>query len=318
MSAELLSERWLIDAVCAAVPVPALPEGPGDDAALVRVPPAGAVVTTDALVEGVHFLRAHPAEALGWKALAVNLSDVAAMGARPTAFLLTACVPDDLPAAWWRAFSAGLGACARAAGAVLVGGDTVRSPGGLVLSVTAWGEAPADGRLLTRRGGRPGDVLLALGGLPPRPPQGRTWAAGGLPDDPALRAHLRPEPDLTAGPRALALGARAGMDLSDGLATDLPRLARASGVRLEVELGGLPDDPVCAELSAEERAAGGEDYGLVVLAPPEREAALVAAGFTAIGHARESGAQPEGEPVLWRRAGRVVTLPRAFSHFAGG
>ena len=97
MSADALSEQWLIDVVTAAVPVPSSPEGPGDDAALVRFPPAGAVVTTDALVEGVHFLRAHPAEALGWKALAVNLSDVAAMGARPTAFLLTAGVPDDLP-----------------------------------------------------------------------------------------------------------------------------------------------------------------------------------------------------------------------------
>ncbi|MCB9734508.1 MAG: thiamine-phosphate kinase [Deltaproteobacteria bacterium] len=330
MSADALSEQWLIDVVTAAVPVPSSPEGPGDDAALVRFPPAGAVVTTDALVEGVHFLRAHPAEALGWKALAVNLSDVAAMGARPTAFLLTAGVPDDLPAAWWRAFAAGLGACARAAGTALVGGDIVRSPLGLTLNVVAWGEAPADGRLLTRAGGRPGDVLLARGGLGRSALGWRRWEAiagpgwapgglhGDLASDPALRAHLRPEPDLDAGPRALALGARAGMDLSDGLATDLPRLARASGVALVVDLERLPDDPVCAELSAEERAAGGEDYGLVVLAPPDAASALEAAGFAAIGHAVESSAQPGGAPVLWRRAGRAVTIPRAFTHFAGG
>ena len=323
---EGLSEAGLIAVVCEACGAPGTPIGPGDDAALVVAPPRGRqVVTTDALVEGVHFLRAHPPEALGWKALAVNLSDVAAMGARPSAFVLSAAVPEGLPAAWWAAFARGLGACAREAGAALVGGDTVRSPGPLVLSITAWGWTEGDG-ILRRDGGRAGDALMVRGNIG-RSTQGLLnwsqlagddWGVDGAVRDDALAAHLRPAPPLDAGPWALANGATAGMDLSDGLATDLPRLAVACGLVLEVELAALPADPVCAAMTPDERAAGGEDYGLAVLVPAERVAAFVARGFASLGAAR----QPVGDErpgVLWRRHGaRTELAASAFAHFSGG
>ena len=321
-----LSEAGLIAVVCEALDVPRTPEGPGDDAAVVRAPGAGRqVVTVDALIEGVHFLRAHPPEDLGWKALAVNLSDVAAMGARPAAFVLSAAVPEGLPEAYWRGFARGLAACARAAGVALVGGDTVRSPGPLALSITAWGYT-AGGAVLRRDGGRPGDALfvrghvgraaLGLEGWLARAGEG--WAEAPLAHrSAALDAHLRPEPDLAAGPWALDNGARAGMDLSDGLATDLPRLATASGVVLEVDLDALPLDPVCAGSTADARAAGGEDYGLAVLAPPEAAAAFEARGFVQLGRARQP-VLGEAPAVLWRRAGAPTALAaRAFAHFAG-
>lgn len=302
------------------------PEGPGDDAAVVTHPATGRqVVTTDALIEGVHFLRGHPAEALGWKTLAVNLSDVAAMGARPSAFVLSAAVPRDLPPPWWEAFARGLAACARAHGAALVGGDTVGSPGPLMLSVTAWGFTASE-RVLTRGGGRPGDVLMVMGDL------GRSalglsrwldaapdaWSVDDTPDDPCLRAHLRPEPPIDAGAWALFEGATAGMDLSDGLATDLPRLAAASAVELVVALDALPDDPAVASLTADARVAGGEDYGLAVLVPPQRRARFEERGFVALGEARDpAGGAVAG--VVWRLHGEPVSLvARPFDHFDQG
>ncbi len=323
MSGGGLSEQWLIDTLIAAVGVPPTPYGPGDDAAVVDPFAGRRVVTADALVQGVHFVPAHPPAALGWKALAVNLSDVASMGARPEAFVLTAAVPEELPAAYWQAFARGLGECAGWGGAALVGGDTVRSPGPLTLSITAWG--CCEGSLLSRSGGLPGDVVMVNGHI------GRSalglrrwldeadgrqeWGADRDVEEPVLSAHLRPCPPLEAGPTAVALGAHAGMDLSDGLATDLPRLARASGVALAVDLERLPADPLLSAVPPAQRAAGGEDYGLLILAPPERVAALEQAGFAAIGGAGEwDGA---GAPVvIWRQGGRRTQLDaEPFAHF---
>ncbi len=317
-------EEARIADVLAAVPAVSGVFGAGDDAAAMGETRGRRVVTTDAMVEGVHFLRGHPPAWLGWKLLAVNVSDVAAMGARPEGFLLTVALPEDLPRAYWLALCRGLGACARRYGVRVVGGDTVRSPGPLMLSVTAWGAAAGE-RLLTRAGGRAGDLVMALG------PVGRAgvglerwlarsgregWAEDGEPDvDPCLRWQLRPEPDETAGPWALEHGATAGMDLSDGLLTDAPRLAAASGVTLDLELGRLPADEALAGVDAEVRAAGGEDYGLLVMVPPEREALFVQRGFVTLGRAR--AADPAGERVAWWRDGtRVTPQARPFTHFA--
>jgi len=321
------SEAGLIAILCEACGVPATPEGPGDDAALVVAPSSGRqVVTTDALVEGVHFTPNHPPALLGWKTLAVNVSDVAAMGARPGGFVLSAALPEALPGDWWRAFARGLAECADAAGARLVGGDTVRSPGPLMLSVTAWGWTDGD-TILRRDGGRPGDAVMVRGTVGRSALGLERWLARD-PDapvdaeevlaDPALAAHLKPEPPLDAGPWALAHGATAGMDLSDGLATDLPRLAAASALVLEVELTALPHDPALAGVSPDARVAGGEDYGLVVLVPATLVATFADAGFVALGTARQPvGEEPPG--VLWRRNGAATQLSaRAFAHFAGG
>ena len=328
-----MTEREAIGRMIRAAAAPPSPDGPGDDGAV--LPPVGGgrrVVTTDAMIEGVHFVRAHPPRWLGWKLLAVNLSDVAAMGAQPEGFLVTAALPADMPAAWWEALSAGLADHARQAGAALVGGDVVRSPERVALTVTAWGRT-ADDQLLRRDGGLPGDLLMVRG------PIGRSalglerwlasvaaeadaraqprWPAAEPPEiaDPCLLAHLRPEPPLAAGPWALRAGAHAGLDLSDGLATDAPRLAEASGLQLLVDLDHLPEDPACAGASADQRALGGEDYALLVLVPPAARGDFEAEGFATVGHASPV---PAGQApgVVWQRAGAVTTLDgHAFEHF---
>ena len=315
-------ERELIDIMVSSVPHEPSPVGPGDDAA-VRVSPPGtdAVLTADAMVEGVHFVRAHPPSWLGWKLLMVNLSDVAAMGARPDGFLIVASLPQDIPTGWWTALARGIGQCARATGARLAGGDVTASPGPLALSVTAWGTIPSGRPALCRSGGRPGDLLMVSGSLGRSALGMARWLSSprrdGWPDDlepdvdPAVRAHLRPEPHLELGPWALEAGAHAGMDLSDGLAADSHRLARASEVRLVVDLLGLPEDPVVSSLSPEERVAGGEDYGLAVLIGLDDRQPFEAEGFRAIGRAEA------GDPgVTFVRGGQVVELPAgAFEHF---
>lgn len=316
------SENGLIAALLARVPHREGLEGPGDDCAVMPPGPGRRVITTDALIEDTHFLRQHPPEALGFKALAVNLSDVAAMGARPEAFLLSIALPADLPAGWWEAFCEGLGACAREHQVVVAGGDTVRSRGPIALTITAWGAAE---HLLERAAGQPGDVLMVAGRIgrsgvglarwlaDPKNPPSLDEAK-----DPCLWHHLRPEPPLWAGPLAASLGVRCGLDLSDGLATDLPRLALASGLLLEVDLAALPKDPALA-VGPVERAQTGEDYGLCVLAPPELERALAAQGFSTIGRAApptEVGSRRVG--VIWRLGAEPIDPPTpAFGHFAG-
>ncbi len=317
-------EAGRIASMVARAPHPPSPMVPGDDAAVLPpvAPGLQRVCTTDLMIEGVHFVRAHPPRWLGHKLLAANLSDVAAMGARPEAFVVTAALPEQTPDAWWEALGDGLGALAARSGASLVGGDVVRSPGPVMLGVTAWGVCE---RVLTRAGGRVGDVLMV------RAPDGLGRSRLGLgrwltlserregfgaaaeaawSDDHCLRAHLRPDPDLAAGPWASTHGASAGLDLSDGLAVDLPRLAAASGVRLIVDLDRLPPDPACDALSADERAAGGEDYALAVLVPAEHASSFEERGFARLGVAET------GTGVEWRRGGRAVTLQAAsFQHF---
>jgi thiamine-monophosphate kinase len=265
--------------------------GIGDDAALLRID-GTAVATQDLLVEGVHFRRAtiDPRD-LGHKALAVNLSDLAAMGAEPVAALVGLCLPPDAPAAEdLDALYDGMEALAGRHGVTLAGGDVTAGPA-LVLAVTALGRARPGVPPLRRSGGRPGDLLCVTGAL--------GAAAAGLllledPDlgdglDPdvgeALRAaHRRPEPRVAAG-RALAEGgAHAMIDLSDGLALDALRVARACGLAARVELAALPLADGVAEVAAAAGrdaallgAAGGEDYELLAAVPPERLDALRAA-----------------------------------------
>ena len=306
------SESGLIATLLSRVPRVLGHEGPGDDAAV--LPPRGQrVITTDALIEGTHFLRAHPPEALGYKALAVNLSDVAAMGATPEAFVISVALP-PLPDGWWEAFCDGLGTCAREAGVVVVGGDTVRSPAGIALTITAWGLGDD---LLTRAAGRSGDTLMVAGVIGRSGVGLSRWLARQDVDwaDPCLAHHLRPTPPLWAGPLAARLGVRCGMDLSDGLATDLPRLALESDLALEVDLDALPHD-LALTIDPIERARTGEDYGLVILAPSALVPQLEPHGFAPIGRARPAGS--DGPRVIWRLAGEELgPLAPSFGHFDG-
>ena len=265
-----------------AAPAPGVLRGIGDDAALLDPDLAW---TVDTQVEGVHFDRATSSPAdVGWKALAVNLSDLAAMGATPLAALVSVLVgPGD--DAELEAIYSGLGACARLYGCAIAGGDVARAEE-LALSISVLGRtACAPGR----DGAQPGDVIAVTGDL------GASAAGLLVLRDPALaelpgadacvQRHRRPHPRLAEG-AALAPHAHAMMDLSDGLATDLPRLARRSGVAIEIDLAALP---VRAETAAIARAAGvdpaelaatgGEDYELAVALPPDADLG----GLTAIG-----------------------------------
>ncbi len=312
-----LDEAELIAAMCQRVGVPESPEGPGDDAALFD----GHVVSVDLMVEGVHFTRAHPPRWLGEKLLAVNLSDIGAMGALPSRCVLSAAIPEDMPRDWWCELSEGLGQLAQSAGVLLVGGDVTRSPGPLMLGITLFGEVTGS-RALLRRGATAGDLVML------HCPQGvgrsshglelwlkmglEGWSVGVIEDpDPCLEAHLRPKTSWDVGPWALEMGASAGMDCSDGLFADLPRLAVQSGVGLHIELGGLPRDRACGDMGLRARAAGGEDYGLIVTVNSDDEALFLSKGFITLGHVRH------GEGVAWFVDGvRLHQASPSFEHFS--
>ncbi len=308
----------------------AAPEGLGllDDAAVLRLP-AGAdlVVTTDAIVAGVHFLADDPPGAVARKALRVNLSDLAAKGAEPLGFLLALALPGDWTADWLAAFAHGLGEDAAAYRCPLFGGDTVRTPGPLMVSITALGRVES-GRMVARTGVRPGDALYVSGAIGDAA-LGLEARHGGLASlSPGHRQllvdrYLLPRPRLALAP-VLARYAHGGMDVSDGLVGDLAKMLRVSGVSARVELARLPlsaaareaidADPALFEIAA----TGGDDYEILASVAPQQseafEAAAAAAGVavTRIGQA-VAGAQA---PQFVGRDGAPATFRRgAFSHF---
>jgi thiamine-monophosphate kinase len=253
--------------------------GVGDDAALIRPRPGMVLaLSTDMLVAGTHFLPDADPEALGWKALAVNLSDMAAMGAQPRWALLAASLPAaDEP--WLEAFCRGFFGLARSYQVDVVGGDTTRGP--LNLTPTIIGEVPA-GQALTRSGARAGDLVwisgspgLAALGLAHL--QGRTQLpATALPA--CLDALHRPQPRVSLG-IALRGIASACIDVSDGLLGDLRHVLEASGVAAELDAARLPAAALAAmperpELARECALTGGDDYELLFTAPARREPQL--------------------------------------------
>ncbi len=247
--------------------------GIGDDAA-VLAPPRGErlVATVDAVVERVHFEPGWAPEDVGWKALAVNLSDVAAMGARPLWALVALATPRDEDPRRLVRMGRGIAACARRYGAAVVGGN-VTSADQLSLTVTVVG-AVARGRALLRSGGRPGDLLVVSGTLGDAARGLRPGAAKPLRD-----RQRRPRPRVELG-RAAAGVARAAIDVSDGLLQDLGHLCAASGVGARIELDRLPLSSAYRAATRgaadpfEEALSGGEDYELVLAVPPGRLAAL--------------------------------------------
>ncbi|WP_298134458.1 thiamine-phosphate kinase [Acidiferrobacter sp.] len=256
--------------------------GIGDDAALVAL--AGAseqlAATTDTLVEGVHFPQSAKAFDVGYKALAVNVSDLAAMGARPLAFLLSLTLPAADPQ-WLAGFRDGLFALAQAVGIDLIGGDTVRGP--LSVTITALG-AVAPGAALRRDGARVGDRVY-VSGLLGEAALGFLLRGGrvSLPHEfhePVLTRLDRPVPRIAEG-RALVGIASAAIDISDGLVADLGHILAASGVGARLDLRRLPlsaaYDAAFASVGYDPALVFGDDYELCVTVPPEREKALAAA-----------------------------------------
>jgi thiamine-monophosphate kinase len=304
---------------------PSVRLGIGDDAALV-VPTTGCelAISVDMLVEGRHFLADVDPEALGHKTLAVNLSDLAAMGARPRWALLGGALP-DADERWLEAFARGLFAIAERFGVALIGGDTTRGPRNLC--VTIIGEVPA-GQAITRAGAQPdhdvwvsgtlGDAMLALAAM-----QGRT----SMPADTLarLRSRLeRPEPRVALGESLRGI-ATAALDVSDGLTGDLEHILDASRVGARIELAAVPaSDVLRAKLSGERALAlecllaGGDDYELCFTAAPANRERVIAAG-------RACGVAVSRIGTISRETGlRVVddswepmaSLPHAFDHFS--
>ena len=299
--------------------------GPGDDCALLAPSPGKELaITTDMLVAGTHFLPDTDPYQLGWKTLAVNLSDLAAMGARPRWVLLAGSLP-EADEAWISAFADGLFACAKRYTVDLVGGDTTRGP--LNLCLTALGETPV-GKALRRDGaqdgddvwvsGQPGLAALGLAHL-----QGRTE----LPEKLAARciaALQKPTPRIELGLALLERDlAHAAIDVSDGLLADLGHIAERSGLDAEVFEAQLPFLPpgVEPELARNAQIAGGDDYELVFVASPDKRHEL--AGLATeldlplwrIGHIRRILAGT-GEARLLDADGELVsTTQKGFDHF---
>lgn len=292
--------------------------GIGDDCALLQ-PPAGQqlAITADTLIAGRHFPDETAPADVGHKALAVNLSDLAAMGALPYAFTLALSLP-QADADWLEAFARGLGALAREAGISLVGGDTTRGP--LSVTITALGLV-APGSALRRDGARVGDLVCVTGTLGDAALALRQWQQRSVADDDRrwLRARLdRPTPRLAAG-LALRAFAHAAIDLSDGLVGDLAHVCAASGVGVEIETSKLPRSAAFARQAPGDadalQLAGGDDYELCVCLPPARldeaRAACGALPLTPVGRiTAERGVR------VVNAAGAIVDAPpTAYRHF---
>ena len=313
--------------------------GPGglglrDDAAVIAAKPGhDLVVSKDMLIAGVHFFAADPPDAIARKALRVNLSDLAAKGAAPVGFLLGLALPTDWTGEWLNDFARGLGVDARDFGCPLLGGDTVRTPGPLTLSITVFGMVPS-GRMVPRTGAGPGDFLYVSGTIGDAAIGLRLRRQDRL-DTPwiavlgeAAAAYLRdryllPRPRL--GLRAaLQAHASAAMDVSDGLAGDLGKMLALAGLTADISVGGVPlSEAARAALKLspdliETILAGGDDYEILCAVRPTSAKAFEASAKEAgIAITRIGSSRPgETAPRFNDSNGAALALAvRSFAHF---
>jgi thiamine-monophosphate kinase len=300
-----------------------------DDAASIALPPGeDLVVTTDALIAGVHFFADDDPADIAYKALAVNVSDLAAKAARPIAYSLALALTRATEESWIASFARGLAEAQAVFGIALSGGDTTASPSGpLMVSVTAFGGVP-HGRMVARGGAKAGDALYVSGtigdaalGLAVRhgTAESKCWPLDDAGRASLLSRYLRPSPRLALRDALLA-HSHAAMDISDGLAIDCARMCAASGVSARIEIAAVPlsvearlaigSDPQLLETAL----TGGDDYEILAAIPPAAEAAYAAAAASAgvpvarIGAFQSGGTglaliAPDGSPFLTRRLG---------------
>jgi thiamine-monophosphate kinase len=304
--------------------------GLDDDAAVLKALGDDIVVTTDAIVEGVHFLADDPPDSIARKALRVNLSDLAAKGAGPAGFVLTLALrrADE---AWLAPFARGLGEDARQFGCPLLGGDTVSTPGPLMVSITAFGRVAA-GRMVHRSGARPGDRVVVTGTIGDAA-LGLDILKGGaaaavFADDAAARGLLVgryrvPQP-RNALAQAVCDHASAAMDVSDGLAGDLAKLCAASGVSAVIDAPSIPLSAPAKTLLAhgavglEALVSGGDDYEILCAIPENRLEAFASAADLAGVAVTSIGSVIAGvsAPRFLDPQGREIALARlSYSHF---
>ncbi len=308
---------------------PLLEKGIGDDAAVFRPRAAKEywLVTTDALLEGIDFRREWTTpRRLGRKAISVNLSDLAAMGAKPLFFTVSLALPRGVSERWILEFHKGTTEPEVCKGAQLIGGDLSSSQSGIIISITALGES-LNRKVLYRCGGRPGDLLYVTGVLGRSAAGLKLLRSGGIGSRSragreALKAHRTPEPRCEAGIWLAQCGlVHCMMDLSDGLSVDLPRMCRASGVGAEIRLADIPVFAASAGWNcdpAELALHGGEDYELLFAAPRTKARLLeesYPSGFPRITRIGELN-RDVGKVRLKEAGGKIRTLrERGYDHF---
>jgi thiamine-monophosphate kinase len=303
-----------------------------DDAAVVGVP-AGheLVLTADGVIAGVHFFPDDPPDTVARKALRINLSDLAAKGAKPLGFLLSVALRQDVSERWLKAFTSGLRADAKAFGCPLLGGDTDRTPGLVSVSVSAFGTLPR-GTMVRRDGARAGDRIVvtgtigdaALGVLLRRDPSlAKRWGLDARMREHLLRRYLVPQP-RNALAAALRQSAHGAMDVSDGLAGDLAKMCRASRVDATVDVARVPLSRAARTALAADPAlietilSGGDDFEILAGVPAgklsalQRAARKVRVPLTEIGRVTRG----HGEARFVDAQGRVLNFARpSYSHF---
>ena len=302
-----------------------------DDAAAIAAPKgADLVLTTDAIVGGVHFFPDDPADLIAEKALRVNLSDLAAKGAEPAGFLLSLALPRTIGDDWLRRFARGLRSDAAAYACPLLGGDTVRTPGPVTISITAFGTLPR-GTMISRGGALTGDRVVVTGtigdaalGLRLRhdPQAARRWTLSPADERHLARRYLLPQPRNVLAD-ALRHNARGGMDVSDGLAGDLAKLCAASGVAAEIAVMRVPLSRAARRALAAEPAlietvlTGGDDYEVLATVAPRKLGTLQRAAVAAGVPLTDIGTITRGAGARFRdHEGRALRFSSpSFSHF---
>jgi len=301
-----------------------------DDAAALTPPPGcDLVLTTDGVIAGVHFFPNDPPAMVGRKVLRMNLSDLAAKGAKPLGFLLSVALPAGNDEAWLAPFTAGLAEDAARYGCPLYGGDTDHTPGPISASIFAFGAVPK-GKMVHRSTARPGDHIVVTGtvgdaaiGLQLRRDRAlaRRWGLSAAAAAELEARYLLPQP-RNALAEAILQYASAAIDVSDGLAGDLAKLCRASSVAADIDVARAPLSHAARAVIAAEPAlletalTGGDDYEIALALAPEKLAAFGAAADAAGVAMTEIGLAQTGEGVRFHRDGKALTFARAsYSHF---
>lgn len=302
--------------------------GLGDDAVVAARRDGSVILTTDTLVAGVHFLpqRCRWVD-VGWKALAVNLSDIAAMGGTPHLALVTLCLPAEFKVEDAVELYRGLHECAKAYNVTLGGGDIVRAPVfSITVALSGWAQLPhlGEARVLTRDAARPGDVVAVSGTLGD--------SAGGVrllqleskfrkrAEQRLREAQMRPQPRIALGHEAVEAGLRCGIDVSDGLVQDLGHVATASGVGIRVDAVRVPTSEALREVFPSEAfglaISGGEDYELLLIGPRAAVEALLDSSKTPLTEIGEVYEIDTPRVAVVDESGREIPLPRGgWDHF---